>query len=337
MTIGRRLFVLLTIPLAGLIGLGLFTGSSSRHRRPQPLRRGIADRGARHARQSLAIVRRAAGQRAQPHARLHARTARRGARTLRRRRTRGQPPAAGLRGPSHPRRSGSAAPDRIPGAEPGIRRGRPEVMSLADDGNDAAAVGYFEKTIGDVGVRLSEVSNEWIALDQQAASAAGADSVASIERFQRQARCSAGGVPRDRGARHHHAAPDRQSDPGARCVRERDCRRRLREGRAVRPGRRRDRRSGTFDRFLKRGAALMDEQRWIKSHVPGSPAPCRSLARLTSSASVCSRRCCRSSAAAPPASTSSRSTKRAAISGVWRHTGLPIWTALATSSGLAKD
>ena len=37
-----------------------------------------------------------------------------------------------------------------------------------------------------LGVRLSEVSNEWIAYDQEAATAAGQESIAVIERFQRQ-------------------------------------------------------------------------------------------------------------------------------------------------------
>jgi two-component system sensor histidine kinase/response regulator len=65
------------------------------------------------------------------------------------------------------------------------------VMSLVDSGKYQDALAYFEKTITDVGIRLSVVSNEWIANDQRAASEAAAASVAGVERFQRQSRVTA--------------------------------------------------------------------------------------------------------------------------------------------------
>ena len=114
--------------------------------------------------------------------------------------------------------------------------GARQVMRLADEGRSADAIAYFENTIGDVGVRLSEVSNEWIAHDQQAAAAAGAASVAAVERFRQTGdHRDAGGPPLDRGARGRHLTADRQPDPGAGRLGQRDCCRRLREGRPVRP------------------------------------------------------------------------------------------------------
>ena len=58
-------------------------------------------------------------------------------------------------------------------------------MSLADQGRSAEALALFNGTIADLGPRLSAVSNEWIASDQEAATAAGQESIAGVERFQR--------------------------------------------------------------------------------------------------------------------------------------------------------
>ncbi len=59
-------------------------------------------------------------------------------------------------------------------------------MSLADEGRGAEALALFNGGIAELGPRLSNVSNEWIAHDQEAATAAGKESVAVIERFQRR-------------------------------------------------------------------------------------------------------------------------------------------------------
>ena len=66
---------------------------------------------------------------------------------------------------------------------PGAR----EIMAMADQGRGAEAVAHLDQAIAPIGIRASAVSNEWIAHDQQAAIAAGNESVAGIERFRRRA------------------------------------------------------------------------------------------------------------------------------------------------------
>ena len=64
--------------------------------------------------------------------------------------------------------------------------GATQIMSLADEGRGAEALALFNGSIAELGPRLSKVSNEWIAHDQEAATAAGKESIAAIERFQRR-------------------------------------------------------------------------------------------------------------------------------------------------------
>ena len=60
-------------------------------------------------------------------------------------------------------------------------------MSLADEGRRAEALASLQRHRSrELGVRLSKVSNEWIAYDEEAATAAGNESIAGIERFQRE-------------------------------------------------------------------------------------------------------------------------------------------------------
>ncbi len=47
--------------------------------------------------------------------------------------------------------------------------GAKQAMSLADEGRGGEAVGLVNGTVAELGVRLSKVSNEWIAYDQEAA------------------------------------------------------------------------------------------------------------------------------------------------------------------------
>ena len=83
MTIAKRLIILLTVPLVALVGLGVFTRLQlAQDRGAQPVRRGIADRGARHAGESVPGFRRTARERAQPSAGDRRRATRRGARAL---------------------------------------------------------------------------------------------------------------------------------------------------------------------------------------------------------------------------------------------------------------
>jgi signal transduction histidine kinase/CheY-like chemotaxis protein len=60
-----------------------------------------------------------------------------------------------------------------------------QAMQLVDDGRDREAVAFLNSKVSAVGVRLSRVSNEWIQHEQEAATAAGKESIAVIERFRR--------------------------------------------------------------------------------------------------------------------------------------------------------
>ncbi len=61
-----------------------------------------------------------------------------------------------------------------------------QVMLLSDQGRPAEAFVLFNGTVADLGVQLSQVSNEWITYEQQAASAAGRATVEGIARFRWQ-------------------------------------------------------------------------------------------------------------------------------------------------------
>ena len=58
-------------------------------------------------------------------------------------------------------------------------------MALLNEGRQAEAVALLNGRVSELGFRLSKVSNEWIALDQEAATAAGTESIAVIARFRR--------------------------------------------------------------------------------------------------------------------------------------------------------
>jgi len=60
-----------------------------------------------------------------------------------------------------------------------------QVMVLSDEGRSKDALAFFNGTVADLGVRLSAVSNEWIAYEQQTAAAAGREAIDVIERFRR--------------------------------------------------------------------------------------------------------------------------------------------------------
>jgi two-component system sensor histidine kinase/response regulator len=146
--------------------------------------------------------------------------------------------------------------------------GARQVMRLVDEGRGADAITYFESTIGDIGVRLSGVSNEWIAHDQQAAAEAGAASVAAVERFRRQvliATLAAFLLTGVLGAvtSRRIVNPIRALDTSVNTIAAGDY------AKAVPFIDATDETGGLARSIdvLKRGAALMDEQRWVKSQV----------------------------------------------------------------------
>ena len=146
--------------------------------------------------------------------------------------------------------------------------GARQVMLLKDQGQDAEALAYFERSIRLVGLRLSEVSNEWIAYDQQAATAAGSASVAGIERFQRRVLLAAIGALVLTGILgiltfRRIVNPITGLESSVKAIAAGDY------ARAV-PFVRAEDETGGLARaidVLKQGAASTDEQRWVKSQV----------------------------------------------------------------------
>src|SRR4051812_14656524 len=59
-----------------------------------------------------------------------------------------------------------------------------QIMTLGSQGRTEQARGLFDEAFAELGSRLSRVSNEWIAYDRQAAAVAGNATIAGIERFQ---------------------------------------------------------------------------------------------------------------------------------------------------------
>jgi signal transduction histidine kinase/CheY-like chemotaxis protein/HPt (histidine-containing phosphotransfer) domain-containing protein/HAMP domain-containing protein len=142
------------------------------------------------------------------------------------------------------------------------------VMSLAEEGRDPDARAYFDRAIGAVGVRVSEVSNEWITYDQQAAVAAGTASVAGIERFRRRALIGLLAALLLTGVIglvtwRRIVNPIRALDASVNAIAAGDY------DIAVPFVGAADETGGLARSIdvLKRGAASMNEQRWVKSHV----------------------------------------------------------------------
>jgi signal transduction histidine kinase/CheY-like chemotaxis protein/CHASE3 domain sensor protein len=62
--------------------------------------------------------------------------------------------------------------------------GAKQVIALSDQGRGADALASFSDSLTPIGMRLSKVSNDWIGYDEKAAKAAGQASVAAIEQFR---------------------------------------------------------------------------------------------------------------------------------------------------------
>ena len=146
--------------------------------------------------------------------------------------------------------------------------GARQVMALADEGRGDDAIAYFERTIAAIGMRASEVSNEWITHDQQAAIAAGSESVAGIERFRQRALIATLAALLLTGALgmatlRRIVNPIRALDASVNAIAAGDYAKVVPFVHAV------DETGGLARSInvLKQGAALMDEQRWVKSHV----------------------------------------------------------------------
>src|SRR6185436_5487601 len=122
--------------------------------------------------------------------------------------------------------------------------------------------------IAELGPALSKVSSEWIAHDQQAATAAGQESVAGIERFRRNmfvANATALLVTGLLGfvTFRRIVTPIQALEASVKTIAGGDYQKAVPFVRAT------DETGGLARSIdvLKKGAAAMDEQRWVKSHV----------------------------------------------------------------------
>ena len=164
--------------------------------------------------------------------------ARGGARGVRRGRTGRQPAAAEVRGQPGPRRQGTAAARRIPDVQPrvdrrreaghgaGGRRSRREKRSLFSTARSSRTLVCVSARCRTNGSRTTRKRRPPPA----------SESIAVIERFQlADAPRQLAGVPPDQPARLSDLPPDRHAHSGAGSIRQGNRRRRLRQGRPLRP------------------------------------------------------------------------------------------------------
>ncbi len=166
-------------------------------------------------------------------------------------------------------------------------------MSLANEGRGGEAVALVNGTVAELGVRLSKVSNEWIAYDQEAATAAGRESIAGIERFRWQmlvANSTAFLLTSLLGflTFRRIVKPIQALEASVKTIAAGDY------AKAVPFADATDETGGLARSIdvLKQGAAAMDEQRWVKSNVSrltGELQGAASLAEFGATASFGSR------------------------------------------------
>jgi signal transduction histidine kinase/DNA-binding response OmpR family regulator len=143
-----------------------------------------------------------------------------------------------------------------------------QVMVLVNEGRGIDAVTLLNTRVSEVGVRLSEVSNEWIAFDQEAATAAGQESLAVIDRFRRDmliANSTAFLLTGILGflTFRRIVTPIRALETSVKTIAAGDY------GQAVPFVEATDETGGLARSVavLKQGAAAMDQQRWVKANV----------------------------------------------------------------------
>ena len=122
-------------------------------------------------------------------------------------------------------------------------------MAMADAGRQEEATALlFGPSIAGLGVTVSKVSLEWIKYNEQIATDAGQAALTAIDNSQTQpAGRGGGGAGLFRAHRLPHISQHRHADQGTGSVGQDDCCRRLRRGRSVHVGDRRNRWSGAFD------------------------------------------------------------------------------------------
>jgi signal transduction histidine kinase/CheY-like chemotaxis protein/HAMP domain-containing protein len=159
--------------------------------------------------------------------------------------------------------------------------GAKRIMALASAGRGGDALALFNGTTADLGRRLSIVSNDWIAYDQEAAAAAAKESIAIIERFQRRILitnvtafllASLLGFLTFRRI----VTPIQALEASVKTIAAGDYRKTVPFIAAT------DETGGLARSIdvLKQGAAAMDEQRWVKSNVSKLTAALQGTASL---------------------------------------------------------
>ena len=146
--------------------------------------------------------------------------------------------------------------------------GAKQIMALENEGRGKEAIALLNGRLFDLGLRLSDVSNEWIAYNEQAATVAGQESVEVIERFQRDmllANTTALVLTGLLGflTFRRIVKPVQALDASVKTIAAGDY------GKAVPFVEATDETGGLARSIdvLKQGAAAMDEQRWVKANV----------------------------------------------------------------------
>jgi signal transduction histidine kinase/DNA-binding response OmpR family regulator/HPt (histidine-containing phosphotransfer) domain-containing protein/HAMP domain-containing protein len=143
-----------------------------------------------------------------------------------------------------------------------------QVMQLSDEGRTRDALALFNGTVADLGVHLSAVSNDWIAHEQELATTAGRESVAVIERFRWHMLFANATALLLTGVLgfftfRRIVNPIQALETSVKAIAAGDY------GKSVPFVEATDETGGLARSIdvLKQGAAAMDEQRWVKSHV----------------------------------------------------------------------
>jgi len=141
-------------------------------------------------------------------------------------------------------------------------------MLLVNEGRSVEAIALLNGRVSDLGFRLSGVSNEWIALDQEAATAAGQESLAVINRFRRDMLIANSAALLVTGLLgfltfRRIVTPIRALETSVKTIAAGDY------GKAVPFVDNADETGGLARSVdvLKQGAAAMDQQRWMKANV----------------------------------------------------------------------
>ena len=160
--------------------------------------------------------------------------------------------------------------------------GAKQSMTLVDEGHREQAVAFLNGPFTELGVHVSKVSNEWIAYNENAAVAAGHESIAGIERFQRQMLLANSAALLLTGLLglltfRRIVNPVRALEASVKTIAAGDY------GRAVPFVDAADETGGLARSIdvLKQGAAAMDEQRWVKSNVSRLTGSLQGAASLT--------------------------------------------------------